>query len=112
MNKDFSARNRRRCEAANGFNHPLHAWSGSDWMVAMVGEIGEAANVLKKLNRVRDGVPGKKETPEELRIKLANEIADGYIYMDLFCQAHGIDLQAAVERVFTAKSEQIGYKEH
>ncbi len=111
MNKIFSDRNRRRCEAANGFNHKLNSWSGSDWMVAVVGELGEAANVLKKLNRVRDGVPGNKETPEELRVKFANELADAYIYLDLLCQSFGIDLEHAVGRVFDAKSEQIGYSE-
>ena len=111
MDKQFSERNRKRCESPQGLNHDLHAWSGSDWMVAMVGEVGEAANVLKKLNRYRDGVPGNKESAEALREKLDNEIADAYIYMDLFCQAMGIDLATAVERVFAAKSAEIGYVE-
>jgi NTP pyrophosphatase (non-canonical NTP hydrolase) len=80
-------------------------------MTALVGELGEAANVLKKLSRVRDGIPGNKETSIELRQKLAEEIADTYIYMDLFCQAVGIDLEEAVESKFKATSLKIGYKE-
>lgn len=108
---EFSVRNRKRCEAPNGFNHPLKSWSLSDWFVAVIGELGEAANIAKKLNRVRDGVPGNKETPEVLRIKLENEIADAYVYMDLLCQREGIDLERAVERVFAAKSAEIGYVE-
>jgi NTP pyrophosphatase (non-canonical NTP hydrolase) len=80
-------------------------------MVAVLGELGEAANVLKKLNRVRDGIPGNKETPEQLREKFASELADAYVYLDLLCQSYEIDLEAIVNKVFDAKSEQIGYRE-
>lgn len=80
-------------------------------MVAVVGELGEAANVLKKLNRTRDGIPGNKETVEQLRQKFAHELADAYVYLDLLCQACGIDLETAVNEVFEAKSAQIGYRE-
>jgi hypothetical protein len=55
--KDFSVFNKRRCEAKNGFNQALDSWSLSDWFTATLGELGEAANVAKKLNRVRDGIP-------------------------------------------------------
>lgn len=112
MNEQFSIRNKKRCEASNGFNHKLTAWSASDWMVAILGELGEASNVLKKLNRVRDGVTGNKETEQALREKLSREIADTYIYLDLFCQSQGIDLLAAVNKVFDAKSVEIGYVEN
>lgn len=111
MNKEFSKRNKERSESSKGFNHKLSDWSGSDWMVAMVGEIGEAANVLKKLNRFRDGIKGNKEKIGALRVKLAREIADAYIYMDLFCQSQGIDLEGWVEKVFYDKSVEIGYPE-
>ena len=111
MNQAFSQRNRKRCEDPSGFNHALGAWSSSDWMVAILGELGEAANVLKKLNRVRDGIPGNKESEKRLQEKLAAEIADAYIYLDLFCQSRGIDLEASVNAVFDAKSEEIGYRE-
>lgn len=57
----FSQANRDRCESPQGFNHKLVDWSTSDWFVAVMGELGEAANVAKKLNRVRDGIPGNKE---------------------------------------------------
>lgn len=111
MNKEFSERNRRRCESPAGFNHKLGSWTGSDWMTAVLGELGEAANIQKKLNRVRDGIPGNKETPDELRKKLARELADAYIYLDLYTQSLGIDLEAAVNEVFDAKSREIGYAE-
>ena len=111
MSREFSERNRKRCEAPNGFNHKLNDWSGSDWMTAVLGELGEAANVLKKLNRVRDGIPGNKHTPEQLRDMLRRELADTYIYLDLFAQSEGIDLEASVAEVFAIKSIEIGYKE-
>ena len=106
---EFSALNRQRCESPRGFNHKLDSWSLSDWMTAFVGEVGEAANVLKKLNRVRDGIPGNKETEAELKEKFALELADAFVYLDLLCQAAGVDLPASVLKVFVAKSEQIGY---
>lgn len=111
MNREFSKRNRKRCESPIGFNHKLSLWSSSDWMVAVLGELGEAANIVKKLNRVRDGITGNTVSEIELRIKLAHELADAYIYLDLFCQAEGIDLEQSVNEAFEAKSEQIGYQD-
>ena len=107
--KEFSAINLDRCEASNGFNHKLDSWSLSDWMTATTGELGEAANIAKKLNRVRDGIPGNSETPEELRQKLADELADVFIYLDLMAQSQGIVLQDAVVEKFARTSRKIGY---
>ncbi len=58
--RGFAARNLRRCQDVSGFNHALGSWSLSDWMTAVMGELGEAANVAKKLNRVRDGIRGNE----------------------------------------------------
>lgn len=106
--EDFSKVNRSRCEGADGFNHSLSSWSLSDWFTAILGELGEAANVAKKLNRERDGIRGNKETAEELRAKLAAELADTFIYLDLLAQSAGVDLPVAVAQVFNAKSDEIG----
>jgi NTP pyrophosphatase (non-canonical NTP hydrolase) len=105
----FSERNRIRCESPNGFNHALSSWSLSDWMTAVAGEVGEAANVIKKLNRVRDGIPGNKESQAELRVMLAKEIADAAIYLDLLAQAAGLDLETIIEAKFAETSRKIGY---
>lgn len=107
--KTFSERNRERCESPSGFNHDLNSWSLSDWMTATLGELGEAANVVKKLNRVRDGIPGNVESEEELSQKLADEIADTAIYLDLLAQAAGFDLEAIRDAKFAKKSAEIGY---
>ena len=71
----FSQRNRKRCEAADGFNHTLHSWDLNRWMVATLGELGEAANIIKKLNRVADGVPGN--SPNETREVLESILIRG-----------------------------------
>ncbi len=106
--RDFSRVNRERCESPTGFNHKLESWSLSDWITAVAGELGEAANVVKKLNRVRDGIPGNKESEEELRAKLLREFADTFIYLNLAFQVLGADMTVVVREVFNAKSEQIG----
>jgi NTP pyrophosphatase (non-canonical NTP hydrolase) len=109
--KDFSVFNRRRCESKNGFNHELNSWSMSDWFTATMGELGEAANVAKKLNRERDGIPGNGDlTADDLKEQLAEELADTFIYLDLLAQAAGIDLQEAVIAKFNKTSEKIGYE--
>ena len=105
----FSEINRQRCEAANGFNHKLADWSLSDWFTATVGEFGEAANIVKKLNRVRDGIPGNTEGEVYLRNMLKREIADTFIYLDLLAQAAGFEIGDVVLDTFDAKSKQIGY---
>ncbi|HYM33371.1 MAG TPA: hypothetical protein VEU47_18880 [Candidatus Cybelea sp.] len=105
----FSEANRARCEDQRGFNHPLNGWSASDWMTAFVGEVGEAANIIKKLNRARDGVPGNKETEEQLRAKLRKECGDAFVYLDLLCQACGFSVADAAVEVFNEKSAEIGY---
>jgi len=88
---DFSRENFTRCTSPQGFNHPLKMWSNADWLCALVGEIGEAANVVKKLNRIRDGIENK-ESRDELLAQLADEIADGYCYLDLIAQSRDFDL--------------------
>jgi NTP pyrophosphatase (non-canonical NTP hydrolase) len=107
--EQFSKANRERCESPQGFNHPLSGWSSSDWMTALVGEVGEAANIVKKLNRVRDGVPGNKISADELRAMLRKELGDVFVYLDLMAQSLGFSIADAAAEVFDAKSVEIGY---
>lgn len=105
----FSSQNRIRSEAENGFNHRLDSWSTSDWFLAVTGELGEAANIAKKLNRYRDGIPGNREAADELRRALRRELGDTLVYLDLLAQSLDIDLLDAAIEVFASKSEEIGY---
>jgi len=80
-------------------------------MTATAGELGEAANIIKKLNRIRDGIPGNSETYEQLRLGLSKELADVAIYLDLMTQAAGFDLEQIREVKFNESSKKIGYVE-
>lgn len=107
----FSARNLARCESPRGFNHQIYSWSLSDWFTATMGELGEAANVAKKLNRVRDGIRGNKETEQALRDKLRKELGDVFCYLDLMATSLGFNIFDAAKEVYEAKSKEIGYEE-
>lgn len=104
----FSRVNRERCESKDGFNHALNSWSTSDWFLALFGELGEAANVAKKLNRYRDGIPGNKQSKEELEAMLRAELGDSYVYLDLLAQSLNVAIGEAASEVFDAKSKQLG----
>ena len=86
----------------------LHGWSLSDWGVALAGETGEACDVIKKLNRARDGLSGNKLTTDELQLELAEELADTLAYLDLLAAAAGINLAGAYRQKFNEVSERHG----
>lgn len=58
-------------------------WTYDDWLLALGGEVGEALNVVKKLNRDRDGLAGNTRSRDELIADLAGELADVVIYLDI-----------------------------
>lgn len=71
----------------------------------MAGEVGEACNVIKKLECERRGIPGSRATVAEL----AEELADVVICADLIAMAEGIDLLGqAVPAKFNATSTKVG----
>jgi len=72
----------------------------------LAGEIGEACNVIKKLERERLGIRGSRATIEQL----AEELADAVICLDLIAMQAGIDLNAAVIKKFNATSEKYGLR--
>ena len=102
--------NARRVERWHG--PESEPWSGADWSNAMAEEMGEAANVVKKLRRGETGVVGSNDpSREELLQKLGAELADTIIYADLLAQHYGINLGAAVVWKFDAVSEREGFPE-
>jgi NTP pyrophosphatase (non-canonical NTP hydrolase) len=78
-------------------------------MTALTGELGEAANVIKKLNRIRSGININKETQEELQQQLKSELGDTFIYLDLLCQSLGYSIGEASIEAFNTKSIQLGF---
>ncbi|MDQ0314813.1 MazG-like family protein [Amorphus orientalis] len=73
----------------------------------MAGEVGEACNVIKKLERERLGIAGSRATLAQL----AEELADVVICADLIAMQAGIDLLGeAVPAKFNATSEKTGLR--
>lgn len=96
--------------------HPqgITSWSQSDWAVAIAGEAGEMCNVVKKLNRLRDGLVGNHgddESRTALVAKLGKELADVVIYCDLLAQREGMNLGVLVQEKFNEVSERNDFPE-
>lgn len=92
---------------------PNDEWTSGDWAAAMCGEAGEAANIVKKLRRVetaKRGRPTEAETAP-LVAKLALELADTVIYLDLLAAYYGIGLGASVREKFNIVSAENGFPE-
>jgi NTP pyrophosphatase (non-canonical NTP hydrolase) len=68
------------------------------------GEIGEAQNILKKIERERLGLRGSRATPE----MLAEELADGVICIDLIAMEFNIALEQAIRAKFNKTSRERG----
>ncbi len=102
---EFRAANATRCLKW----HPegIESWSASDWMVAIMGELGELASLVKMRNRERDGLPGNKFSPTDKQLR--DEAADVLTYLDLFCAMHGIDLGRATAEKFNEVSARVGF---
>jgi NTP pyrophosphatase (non-canonical NTP hydrolase) len=66
----------------------------------LAGEAGEAANILKKLERERLGIRGSRATKQQL----ADELADVVICASLAANVSGIDLWDAVVSKFNKTS--------
>ncbi len=101
----FRAANVARCVKW----HPagIDSWSPSDWLVAVTGELGELASLLKMRNRERDGLPGNKFSPTQKQI--ADELADVLTYLDLLAEVLGVNLGAAAVEKFNEVSERVGF---
>lgn len=76
-------------------------WTPADWMTATVGELGELANVLKK---VRRGDITMRDAFEDI----ANELADVQIYLDILAYQLGVDLGQATIAKWNEVSERVG----
>lgn len=87
-------------------------WTGADWSNALAGEVGEAANVVKKLRRHDTGTAGARDgSRDELVHALALELADVAAYLVLVADHYAIDLPDAVAEKFNLVSEREGFPE-
>lgn len=86
-------------------------WSPSQWLQAVIGELGEYANLRKKYER-------GDLTAEEFAVEAAKELADVQTYLDILAQrcldtataAHpkGVNLGKATMDKFNEVSERVG----
>ena len=76
-------------------------WRLGQWCNAVLGELGEAANLIKKIER-------GDFTLETARPELARELADVQTYLDLLAFRAGIDLGAATILKWNEVSVRIG----
>lgn len=127
--RGFSYINTLRCKRWHGEfpesnPDPTKEWTLADWSNAMQGEAGEAGNVVKKIRRVQTGTALGPDDPSlaELFVKLGDEIADTYTYLDLLltkavqaAAEMGVEwtpeMQDVLKRKFDDVSERQGFPE-
>jgi NTP pyrophosphatase (non-canonical NTP hydrolase) len=77
-------------------------WTEADWFMALVGEVGELGNILKKIKRGDDFA-----SPQAVRDAIADEIADVQVYLDHLAANLGVDLGRATMRKFNTVSKRV-----
>ncbi len=102
---ELDATNKKRTN--EWFPDGMGAWTLSDWFTELVGEVGEAGNEIKKLNRIRVGAKGMEDT-DVVKERLSKELADVAICVSLLAVAAGIDLNVAIPKKFNATSDKFG----
>lgn len=100
----FRIANKRRCEDVF---HPINSWKLHDWAIALIGEFGEAMNILKKIKRVEDGTDPLSDL-NLLYPALMEEIADIVTYADLLLTSEGYVLEEELVNKFNKVSEKRG----
>lgn len=118
--EEFTQANLARVERWHG-PAGVQSWSGERWLLAAAGELGEAANVLKKIWRIEEGLLNKSDTTLEnldlAYVKLAYEIADTITYLDLFYswaqtrQPGLLPLMEVIRQKFNEVSARYGFPE-
>lgn len=91
----FRDKKGRRCHKDDGSD-----WSLSQWSNAVLGELGEAANLIKKIERGDFSL-------EEAREELGKEFADVLTYLDILAFRAGVDLSRATVAKFNEVSERV-----
>ena len=96
--KEFSKQNRARSKESFP---TCENWTASDWIVALVGEVGEAANFHKKFLR------GDSESAAVHVRQFADELADAFAYLDLVAASYDLDLEDIVIHKWNEVSERV-----
>lgn len=76
-------------------------WSPAQWCQAVMGELGEYANIRKKYER-------GDMSEENFKAEAAKELADVVAYLDILAGQLDINLGEAVKNKFNIVSERVG----
>lgn len=76
-------------------------WSPAQWLQAVMGELGEYANLRKKYER-------GDFTEDEFKKEAGKELADIQIYLDILAYQLGIDLGKSTKDKFNEVSVRVG----
>jgi uncharacterized protein YjgD (DUF1641 family) len=125
---NFSQINLQRCDAQDGFN--LGKEKPAYFALAMTEELGEICGILKKVNRgfnIREKkkllkkLPEKEEAYTDLELTniwykkmgdaMVEEMADLYMYFDLFKSKMGVDLRTALIKKFNLVTKEMEFPE-
>lgn len=92
---------------------PGDDWAVSQWANAVTGELGEFANMVKKLERgdyALDDVLVDEKTGQSITVRAAmgKELADVICYADLAAKRIGVDLGESVLAKFNEISARVG----
>lgn len=91
----------------NKHGEPAHSsvdgsdWSPAQWLQAVIGELGEYANLRKKYER-------GDLSHQEFIIDAAKELADVVCYLDILAKQIGVDLGQATIDKFNEVSNRVG----
>ena len=93
--------------------HNMDDWSPMEWACAMAGEAGEVCNAVKKLKRLETGMRQAKGpvSKDEAIQKIAEEIGDVFLYLDLLAQRVGLDTAECIKNTFNRVSIREGFEE-
>ena len=91
----------RNATTARHHNSESDGWTLNDWMTALVGEVGEAANIMKKVRRGDISL-------DEARPYLSEELGDIQTYLDILAYKLDIDLGEATRDKFNKVSQRVG----
>ena len=75
-------------------------WKLSAWSNAVLGELGEAANLIKKIER-------GDFTLDEKRNELGKELADVQVYLDILAYRADVDLGEATKQKWNEVSRRV-----
>lgn len=97
------ANKKRLEEASKNKNHKFYKstkWTESQWLKAVLGELGEYANLSKKYDR-------GDFSEKEFKVEAAKELADVLIYLDILADKIGVNLGQASKDKFNEVSYRV-----